>query len=80
MNISEAGFGSSGAGSSAFDKGLVQKNITEYQRKIMEMTDQLAMLRAEQDLKERADKLQNAIQQMITGSRYLSYSKIKEVV
>lgn len=81
-NISDAAFGSRSMSnpSSTFDKGLVQKNIQEYQQKIMELTDQLAMLRAEQDLKEREEKLNQAIQSMLTGKRYLSESKVKEVV
>jgi phage shock protein A len=82
MSVSEAAFGKPEGvtGTGTFDKGIVQKNIQELQQKIMQFTDELAMLRAESDLKERAEKLEQAIQTMVTGSRFTTYSKMKEAL
>jgi len=70
----------SGEGTALFDRDIVQRNIQELQQKIMRMTDELAMLRAETDLKERAEKLEQMIQSMVAGGKYASYSKLKETI
>jgi phage shock protein A len=71
----EAAFGGTSS-SSGFDKNAVQKNIEDYKNKIIEMTNELAMLRAEDDLKRKAEQLQRAISQMSAGSM----EKMKEVI
>jgi len=66
-SVFESAFGSSSSGS-GFDKNAVQKNIEDYKNKIIELTNQLAMLKAEQDLKGRMEELQRAINSMTSTS------------
>jgi hypothetical protein len=75
-SVFESAFGSTSTGISGFDKNAVQKNIEDYKNKIIEMTNELAMLRAEDDLKHKAEQLQNAINSMTTGARV----KVQEVI
>jgi phage shock protein A len=78
--VFDSAFGKANSGESSFDRGVVQRNIQELQQKIMRMTDEFAMLRAEADLKERAEKLEHMIQSMVAGGKYASYSKLKETI
>lgn len=72
----EAAFGSTSSSSSGFDKNATQKRITDYKNQIIEMVNELALLRAEQDLKSKTEQLQNAINNMTMGSM----AKVKEVI
>lgn len=75
-SVFESAFGSTSTGSSGFDKNAVQKNIEDYKNKIIEMANELAMLKAEQDLKSRMEQLQNAINNMTISSM----AKVEKVI
>jgi hypothetical protein len=75
-SLMDVAFGKSSPSSSGFDKNAVQKNIEDYKNKLIELANELAMLKAEQDLKSRIEQLQNAIAGMTAGARV----KVQEVI